>query len=45
MNSLRISQSFYAQLTSVYNPFNVEDIVDFQLENLCCFTGEVCQKE
>ena len=42
MNSFRISQSFYAQLTSVYN---VEDIVDFQLENLCCFTGEVCQKE
>ena len=39
MNSLRISQSCYAQLTSVYTN-NVKGIVEFQLDNLCCFTGD-----
>ena len=39
MNSLRISQSCYAQLTSV-DTNNVKGIVEFQLDNLCYFTGE-----
>ena len=39
MNSLRISQSCYAQLTSVYTN-NIDSIVEFQLDDLFCFTGE-----
>ena len=39
MNSLRISQSCYAQLTSVYTN-NINSIVEFQLDDLFCFTGE-----
>ena len=43
MNSLRISQSCYAQLTSVYTMwtphsrfrFNVNGIVEFQLDKIC----------